>query len=223
MAGQAGYYLVALADRSAGIVRVPANQRPLTVAGHTVVKSQYLGTTTQDILANWKQAVKDIGAFGLDELGPPGSQQAIVGSSTDVGTLIHSAMTNGAGILTQTPSSAEWDPGPTILAGGLGGIVSGVVRSAGAAAAGEAAGGGAADAAAGAVTGAGAGGAGVAITGAAGLAGLLGLTDNWQQLLIRALEALAGMALLLLGLQALTGQGDGNPVTLGRKVAGAMR
>lgn len=46
----------------------------------------------------------------------------------------------------------------------------------------------------------------------AGLAGLLGLTSDWQQLLVRALEALAGVALLLLGLQALTGTGSqGNP------------
>lgn len=53
----------------------------------------------------------------------------------------------------------------------------------------------------------------------AGLAGILGLTGGWQQLLVRALEALAGIALLLLGLQALTGTGSqGNPVKAARAV-----
>jgi hypothetical protein len=61
------------------------------------------------------------------------------------------------------------------------------------------------------------------ITSIPGLSGLLGLTGDWQKLLVRALEALAGMALLLLGLQALTGQGDGNPVTLARKVGRTVR
>lgn len=51
-----------------------------------------------------------------------------------------------------------------------------------------------------------------------GLAGLLGAT-GWAGLLVRALEALAGAALILLGLQALTGQGDsGHPVKAVSKV-----
>lgn len=85
------------------------------------------------------------------------------------------------------------------------------------------AGGSAAGASAGDTAGAGAGGttasgagAGAAATVAkvgavAGLAGLLGLT-GWGELLVRGLEALAGAALILLGLQALTGQGSGSPV-----------
>lgn len=55
---------------------------------------------------------------------------------------------------------------------------------------------------------------------AGGLAGLLGLTDNWQQLLVRVLEALGGIALLLLGLQALTGTGaEGSPLATVKRYA----
>lgn len=209
MAGQAGYYAVALDNGAAGIVRVAANQIPSTVGGHSVTKYSYLGTTEQAILSNWTTAVNAIGAQGLHELGSPGTQQALVGGGTDLGTLIHAAETKGSGILTTTPSSAEWDPAFTVIAGGLGAIVSGSVTAAGegeAATAGAGAGG----------LGLSAGSVGTAVKGL-GLAGLLGATGN-TALMLRALEALAGGALILLGLSALTGQADGNPVNAVRSV-----
>jgi hypothetical protein len=50
-----------------------------------------------------------------------------------------------------------------------------------------------------------------------------GLSD-WQQLVVRALEALVGVALIFLGLQALTGTGSqGNPVQAVRSAAGAAK
>lgn len=49
-----------------------------------------------------------------------------------------------------------------------------------------------------------------------GLADLLGLS-GWGSLVVRGLEALAGAALILLGLQALTG-GSGSPVEAVRGV-----
>ncbi len=57
----------------------------------------------------------------------------------------------------------------------------------------------------------------------AGLTGALSISDSWQQLLVRALEALVGIALLLLGLQALTGTGaQGNPIRAARAVRSAL-
>jgi hypothetical protein len=53
---------------------------------------------------------------------------------------------------------------------------------------------------------------------AAGLAGLLGASGGWTELAVRILEGLAGFALVMLGLQALTGTGDGNPVSAARTV-----
>jgi hypothetical protein len=44
------------------------------------------------------------------------------------------------------------------------------------------------------------------------------VSSDWEKFAVRALGALAGIALILLGLQALTGTGDGNPVTAARKV-----
>jgi hypothetical protein len=58
---------------------------------------------------------------------------------------------------------------------------------------------------------------------ASGLADLLGATDI-EAFVIRALEALVGIALIALGLQALTGTGSqGNPVQAVRSVAGAAK
>jgi len=75
------------------------------------------------------------------------------------------------------------------------------------------------DTASSAATGAGSGAAGSALT-KLGLAGLLGAT-GWEGILVRALEALAGAALILLGLQALTG-GDGHPLRAVSKATGAL-
>src|SRR5581483_97992 len=220
MAGQPGYYLVILDNHTAGIVQVPANQKPQSVAGHSVLTMSYLGASTKDILANWDAAIRQTGAVGLYELGPPGSESAIIGGGTDLGTLIKQAETRGSAILTHTPSSAEWDPAFTILAGGLGAVVSGAVRAAAAGADAASTGGTTAGttATSGAVSGA-TSAAAKALAGA-GLTGLLGVTDSWQQLAIRVLEGLAGIALLLLGLQALTGQGaQGNPIKAAKGLA----
>jgi hypothetical protein len=233
VAGQAGYYAVALDNGDAGIARVAANQKPASVGGHSVTRSQYLGTTTQSILSNWSKAVNDIGAYGLHELGPPGANTSIIGGGTDLGTLIKMAQSKGSAILTKTPSSAEWDPTPTVFVAGLGSVVSGAVAAAGVAAAGEtaaeaAAGGGAAEAGAAGTAGGLAGAAARGAAGAAakaaagvGLADLLGAKDT-EKLIIRALEALVGIALLLLGLSALTGVSNGSPVdavkTVGRYI-----
>jgi hypothetical protein len=59
---------------------------------------------------------------------------------------------------------------------------------------------------------------------AGGLAGLLGASSDMEKLLIRGLEALVGIALLILGLQALTGTGSqGNPVAAVRGAAKYIR
>lgn len=91
------------------------------------------------------------------------------------------------------------------------------IGGAGGSAAGDIAGGSAAGDAAGAGAGGAAAGTAAKVAGVAGLAGLLGLT-GWGELLIRALEGLAGAALILLGLQAVTGQGSGSPVQAVRSV-----
>jgi hypothetical protein len=102
-----------------------------------------------------------------------------------------------------------------------------VIPPLGSVAEGLGAGGTAATGAEGAAAGAGAG-AGSAISGAstaaklAGLAGLLGATGN-TALVIRALEGLVGVALLFLGLQALTGTGTGNPVSAVKTATKAVR
>jgi hypothetical protein len=51
----------------------------------------------------------------------------------------------------------------------------------------------------------------------------LGALAGWQGILVRALGALVGIALLFLGLQALTGTGDGNPVTAAKNVAKVVK
>jgi hypothetical protein len=53
-----------------------------------------------------------------------------------------------------------------------------------------------------------------AISSVAGALGLSGI----EELAVRILETLVGVALILLGLQALTGQGSGNPITATRRV-----
>jgi hypothetical protein len=63
------------------------------------------------------------------------------------------------------------------------------------------------------------GAAAAAVKLAGGLAGLLGASAI-EGFIVRALEALVAIALIALGLQALTGTGTGNPVSAARTVAG---
>ena len=75
---------------------------------------------------------------------------------------------------------------------------------------------------AGAAAGAGAGATVAKIAASAGLAGLLGLT-GWGELAVRIIEGLAGAALILLGLQAITGNGSGSPVAAVKSAARVVR
>lgn len=113
-----------------------------------------------------------------------------------------------------------------IIGGGVLGEAAGLAFGVTSAAEAAAGGGAAADAGAGGAEAAGAGGGAAAAEGAgagtavkaAGLAGLLGLSGGVGELLVRVLECLAGAALILLGLEALTG-GSGNPATAVKSVA----
>lgn len=132
--------------------------------------------------------------------------------------------------------------GPAVLAGGFGGINSAVLDSLGArvdealsgvadetgtgssggstGASGSGDSSGTSGAGKTATTAGGAGGAGGLVSKlltSGGLADLLGLSGA-EALLVRVLEALAGIALLLLGLSALTGTTNGNPVTVTKTV-----
>ena len=135
-----GYYLVALDNHNAGIVKVAAGRQPTAVGGHKVTALSFLGTTPHDVYANWTTAVRNIGAFGLYELVPPNQSGQQLAGDPDINTLLSSAERRGAGILTKTPNEASWDPTFTYLAAGAGAVVAGTVAAAATAAGADAAG-----------------------------------------------------------------------------------
>lgn len=187
-----GYWLVRTGPGASEVQPYSPGLEPLQAKTGAAV---YLGTTAQGIAQRITQAAHELGVPDPQNVPSLGTSLGIISGIVAGAT----AGIAGAGAAADAAAvgaadAAATGAADTAASAGASGAAGGVAGKFASSTAGKVAG--------------------------AGLAGLLGLTSDWQQILIRALEALAGIALLLLGLQALTGTGgQGSPAATVKRYA----